>query len=327
MNVFDRYRTVFRSHGAPSVLEHEPLVLKPLAPGQVRVRNEAVGVNYIDTYFRSGLYPPPCLPSGLGTEGAGTVVECATGTQGFDVGDRVAYVQSALGAYATYHTVDQHRLVHLPDDISFTTAAGGLLKGLTVLCLFNQVSQPRPGDTVLFHAAAGGVGLLACQYARCRGIHLIGVVSSTAKAAQAEQAGAWATLLADESIADRARALTGGEGVRFVYDSVGRSTWRASLDATAARGHLISFGNASGPVENVALAELARAGSLTVSRPMLFDYISDSASLQALAETFFQCLRDGMDVHIGATFSLADAERAHVLLESRKATGSIVLIP
>lgn len=327
MNVCDRHGTLFRGYGAPSVLEYEPLVLEPLAPGQVRVRNQAIGVNYIDTYFRSGLYPPPGLPSGLGTEGAGTVVECAAGTEGFEVGDRVAYVQSALGAYATCHIVDQHRLVRLPDDIAFTTAAGGLLKGLTVLCLFNQVSQPQRGDTVLFHAAAGGVGLLACQYAKHHGIRLIGVVSSAAKAAQAEQAGAWATLLADEPIAERTRALTGGQGARFVYDSVGRSTWKASLGATAARGHLISFGNASGPVENVALAELAQAGSLTVSRPMLFDYISDSASLQALAEAFFQYLREGMDVQIGATFALADAERAHVLLESRKATGSIVLIP
>lgn len=327
MNVHHRHRTVFRSHGAPSVLERAPLALEPLAPGQVRVRNQAVGVNYIDTYFRSGLYPPPSLPSGLGTEGAGTVVELGPGTQEFEVGDRVAYVQSALGAYATYHAVDQQRLVRLPDDIDFTTAAGGLLKGLTVLCLFNQVSRPQRGDTVLFHAAAGGVGLLACQYARRQGIRLIGVVSSAAKAAQAKQAGAWATLLADEPIAERTRALTGGEGARFVYDSVGRSTWNASLGATAARGHLISFGNASGPVENVALAELARAGSLTVSRPMLFDYISDSASLRALAETFFQCVRDGMAVHIGATFALAEAERAHALLESRKATGSIVLIP
>lgn len=327
MNVCDSHKIIFRSHGAPSVLENEPLVLEALMPDQVRVRNHAIGVNYIDTYFRSGLYPPLDLPSGLGTEGAGTVVECGVDTQDFKVGDRVAYVQSALGAYATHHTVEKHRLVRLPDDISFTTAAGGLLKGLTVLCLFNQVSQPKRGDTVLFHAAAGGVGLLACQYAKRHGINLIGVVSSAAKAARAEQAGAWTTLLAEEPIAERARALTGGEGVRFVYDSVGRSTWKASLDATAARGHLISFGNASGPVENVALAELARAGSLTVSRPMLFDYISDLASLQTLAETFFHCLREGMDVHIGATFALADADRAHALLESRETTGSIVLIP
>jgi NADPH2:quinone reductase len=303
------------------------MAVNALGPGQVRIHNHAIGVNFIDTYFRSGLYPPPALPSGLGTEGAGTVIECADDVTRFRIGDRVAYVQSSLGAYATQHWVDQSRLVHLPDDISYVTAAGGLLKGLTTICLFNRVSQPKSGDTVLFHAAAGGVGLLACQYAKRKGIRLIGVVSTQAKAELARSAGAWTTLLAGDDIADQTRRLTGGKGVPFVYDSVGRSTWQASLNATASCGHIISFGNSSGPVENVALAQLARAGSLTVSRPILFDYISDSAVLQSYAEEFFQCLREGMKVQVGATLSLAEAERAHTLLESRNTTGSIVLIP
>lgn len=327
MNASDMQRVVFRSHGSPSVLEHESLTLTPLKPGQVRVRNQAIGVNFIDTYFRSGLYPPPGLPSGLGTEGAGTVVECAVDVSCLQVGDRVAYVQSALGAYSTHHVVDQHRLVQLPDDISCTIAAGGLLKGLTTLCLFNQVSQPKSGDTVLFHAAAGGVGLLACQYARRQGIRLIGVVSNASKAALARSAGAWATLLVHEDIAERTRQLTDGKGARFVYDSVGRATWQASLSATASRGHLISFGNASGAVENVALAELARAGSLTVSRPILFDYIRDSTALQVAAQAFFQCLREGLEVNVGEIFALSQAQQAHFLLESRNTTGSIVLVP
>ncbi|MCL1476715.1 quinone oxidoreductase [Marinobacter sp. M3C] len=327
MNDTDAQRVVFRSHGSPSVLEFESLTLKPLELGQVRVRNQAIGVNFIDTYFRSGLYAPPALPSGLGTEGAGTVVECAEDVQQFQPGDRVAYVQSTLGAYSTHHCLDQRHLVHLPDDISFTAAAGGLLKGLTTLCLFNQVSRPKSGDTVLFHAAAGGVGLLACQYARSKGVRLIGVVSNEAKAEQARSAGAWETVLTGENIAEKVRHLTGGKGARFVYDSVGRSTWRSSLDATASCGHLISFGNASGPVVNVALAELARAGSLTVSRPILFDYISDPAALQAAALEFFQWLREGLNVRVGATYALNEAEQAHLLLESRNTTGSIVLVP
>ncbi|PTT25145.1 quinone oxidoreductase [Pseudomonas sp. HMWF021] len=327
MKTDDAMRVIFRSHGSPSVLEHQSLAINPLGPGQVRIRNHAIGVNFIDTYFRSGLYPPPALPSGLGTEGAGTVIECAEDVTQFRIGDRVAYVQSSLGAYATQHCVDQGRLVHLPDDISFKTAAGGLLKGLTTICLFNRVSQPKSGDTVLFHAAAGGVGLLACQYARRKGIRLIGVVSTEAKAELARSAGAWATILATDDVAAQTRQLTGAKGVKFVYDSVGRATWQASLNATAACGHLISFGNSSGPVENVALAQLARAGSLTVSRPILFDYISDSAELRSYAQEFFQCVREGIKVQVGATLSLSQAERAHELLESRHTTGSIVLIP
>lgn len=327
MNTDDVLQVIFRSHGSPSVLEHLSSTVNPLGPGEVRIRNHAIGVNFIDTYFRSGLYPPPALPSGLGTEGAGTVIECAEDVTQFRIGDRVAYVQSSLGAYATQHCVDQGRLVHLPDDISFTAAAGGLLKGLTTICLFNRVSQPKSGDTVLFHAAAGGVGLLACQYAKRKGIRLIGVVSTEAKAELARSAGAWATILAGEDIADQTRQLTAGKGVKFVYDSVGRSTWQASLDSTASCGHLISFGNSSGPVENVALAQLARAGSLTVSRPILFDYISDPVALQSYAEEFFQCVREGMKVQVGETLPLLEAERAHELLESRNTTGSIVLIP
>lgn len=327
MNTDDALRVIFRSYGSPSVIEYESSKGNPLGPGEVRVRNHAIGVNFIDTYFRTGLYPPAALPSGLGTEGAGTVIECAADVTHFRIGDRVAYVQSALGAYATQHCVHQDRLVPLPDDISFTTAAGGLLKGLTTICLFNRVSEPKDGDTVLFHAAAGGVGLLACQYAKRKGIRLIGVVSTETKAELARSTGAWATILAGEDIADQTRQLTGGKGAKFVFDSVGRSTWHASLNSTASCGHLISFGNSSGPVENVALAQLARAGSLTVSRPILFDYISDPVELRCYAEEFFQCLREGLKVHVGAALSFLEAERAHELLESRATTGSIVLIP
>ncbi|MGC7838875.1 quinone oxidoreductase family protein [Pseudomonas wayambapalatensis] len=314
-------------HGGPEALRLGDTAIDAITGTEVLVRNHAIGVNYIDTYFRSGLYPPPALPSGLGTEGAGVVIAVGADVHDFVVGDRVAYVQSALGAYSTYHVVDQAKLVPLPADISFDIAAGGLLKGLTAVALLTRVAAPTRDDTVLFYAAAGGVGSLACQLAARRDIKLIGVVSSTAKADLICNLGAAHAVLADSDFTSTVRVLTHGKGANVVYDSVGRTTWSKSLASVSRLGHIVSFGNASGPVEGVNLADLAKAGSVTVSRPILFDYIADARSLRSLAAELFDEIRHGLQVRIGACLPLEQAADAHRLLESRSSTGSVILRP
>jgi NADPH:quinone reductase len=314
-------------HGGPEALRLGETAVDALTGTEVLVRNHAIGVNFIDTYYRSGLYQPPTLPTGLGTEGAGVVIAVGAQVRDVAVGDRVAYVQSGLGAYSTCHVVDQAKLVILPDDISFDIAAGGLLKGLTALALLTRVAAPTQDDTVLFHAAAGGVGSLACQLAARRQIRLIGVVSSAAKAKLACNLGAAHALLADSDFPSTVRLLTHGKGANVVYDSVGRATWSKSLASVSRLGHIVSFGNASGPVEGVNLADLAKAGSLTVTRPILFDYIADARSLRSLAAELFDEIRQGLEVQIGACFPLEQAADAHRLLEGRSSTGSIILRP
>ncbi|MBS0911079.1 quinone oxidoreductase [Tatumella sp. JGM118] len=324
-------RIQYRRHGGPEVLEWTSFT--PPAPGdhEVVVENKAIGINYIDTYFRSGLYPPPSLPAGLGSEAAGIVVSTGRGVRRVSPGDRVVYAQSAAGAYSESHIVHEDRLAILPDAISFEQAAASFLKGLTVQYLLRQTYQIKAGETFLFHAAAGGVGLIACQWAKALGAKLIGTVGSAEKAEAARQAGAWATInYREEDIAARLSELTDGQKVPVVYDSVGKDTWQASLDCLQRRGLMVSFGNASGPVTGVDLGILTRKGSLFVTRPSLFGYITTPEELDAASHELFTLLASGAiktEVPENQKFALKDAALAHQQLESRATRGSCLLIP
>ncbi|AYC30881.1 NADPH:quinone reductase [Pseudomonas cavernae] len=322
-------RIQFAAHGGPEVLEY--VDYQPAAPGpqEVRVRNRAIGLNFIDTYYRSGLYQPPALPSGLGTEGAGEVEAVGSAVSGLKVGDRVAYATGPLGAYSELHVLPADKLVKLPAAIGFEQAAAVLLKGLTVQYLLRQTYEVQAGQTILWHAAAGGVGLLACQWAKALGVQLIGTVSSPAKAALAEANGAWATIdYSREDVCARVRELTAGKKCPVVYDSVGKDTWEISLDCVKPRGLLVSFGNASGPVTGVDLGILAQKGSLYVTRPSLFAYANSRESLQAMADELFGLLASGqLKVEIGQRYALADAAQAQTALASRQTTGSTILLP
>jgi len=322
-------RIQFRAHGGPEVLEY--VDYEPAAPGpnQVRVANQAIGLNFIDTYYRSGLYAPPALPSGLGSEGAGIVEAVGSDVTRFKVGDRVAYGSGPLGAYSQLHVLPQDNLVHLPDQISFETAAGVMLKGLTVQYLLRQTYELRGGETILFHAAAGGVGSLACQWAKALGVKLIGTVSSKEKAELAKANGAWATIdYSHENVAERVLALTDGKKVPVVYDGVGKDTWLTSLDSVAPRGLVVSFGNASGAVDGVNLGILAAKGSLYVTRPTLATYANNAENLQRMADELFEMIISGeLKVDISQRHALADAAKAQTELSARRTTGSTILLP
>lgn len=322
---------VFSALGGPEVLQYVDFTPAPLAANEVQVENRAIGLNYIDTYVRNGLYPPPALPSGLGSEAAGVVTRVGSNVSGISVGDRVVYAQAALGAYSEVHNVPAEKVAHLPDGISFEQAAASFLKGLTVRYLLRQTYQIQPGEIFLFHAAAGGVGQIACQWARALGAKLIGTVGSVEKAEVAKQAGAWAIInYREEVIAQRVMELTNGEKVRVVYDSVGQSTWEASLDCLQRRGLMVSFGNSSGPVTGVNLGILNQKGSLYVTRPSLYGYITNRQELEQAAADLFSMISSGkINVDVPATqqFPLRDASRAHQTLESRATRGSCLLIP
>ncbi|NMC23026.1 MAG: NADPH:quinone reductase, partial [Serratia sp.] len=263
-------RIQFSETGTPDVLQYVDYQPQDPQAGEVQVENKAIGINYIDTYVRSGLYPPASFPASLGTEAAGVVTKVGSAVTGIKPGDRVVYAQSALGAYSEIHNVPQEKIAILPDAISFEQAAASFLKGLTVYYLLRLTHKVQPGETILFHAAAGGVGLIACQWAKALGVKLIGTVGSDEKAERAKQAGAWATInYHKEDIATRVAELTNGEKVGVVYDSVGKDTFEKSLDSLKRRGLLVSFGNASGPVKGVDLAILNQKGSLFVTRPSL----------------------------------------------------------
>ncbi|MCC3702387.1 quinone oxidoreductase [Rouxiella badensis] len=323
-------RIQFSATGGPEVLEYVDFEPKDPAAGEVQVENKAIGINYIDTYVRSGLYPAP-LPSGLGSEAAGVVTKVGTGVSHIKVGDRVVYAQSSLGAYSEYHNVPAQKVAVLPEGISFEQAAASFLKGLTVQYLFRQTHKIKAGDIFLFHAAAGGVGLIASQWAKALGAKLIGTVGSDEKAALAKEAGAWATInYQTEDIAARVAELTQGEKVSVVYDSVGKSTWLASLDSLKRHGLLVSFGNASGPVKDVDLGILNQKGSLFVTRPSLNGYITTQEELAAASEELFSLIASDaikVDVKDAQKFPLSQARRAHETLESRATTGSSLLIP
>ncbi|OSN01635.1 quinone oxidoreductase [Lonsdalea populi] len=324
-------RIQFSSPGGPEVLELVDFLPAEPARNEVQIENRAIGVNFIDTYFRSGLYPAPSLPSGLGSEAAGMVVKTGADVTTLQAGDRVVYAQGGLGAYSQVHNVAADKVAKLPDAISFEQAAASFLKGLTVYYLLRKTYDVQPGETILFHAAAGGVGLIACQWAKALGVRLIGTVGSAQKAELAQQAGAWATInYQQEDIAQRVLALTEGKKVGVVYDSVGKATWQASLDCLQRRGLMVSFGNASGPVTGVDLGILNKKGSLYVTRPSLFGYITNREELEEASDALFSLIASGaisVEVPKAQTFALADARQAHLALESRQTQGSCLLIP
>jgi len=321
-------RIQFARTGGPEVLELLDVTPPAPGPGEVRVRNEAVGLNFIDIYFRTGLYPAPSLPSGLGTEGAGVVDAVGEGVTHLKPGDRVAYAQGPLGAYAEQHSLPANKVVVLPEGIDVETAAASMLKGLTVQYLMRQTHRLQAGETILWHAAAGGVGAIACQWARALGVKLIGTVSSPEKAALAERNGAWATIdYTQENVVERVRELTGGAMCDVVYDSVGKDTWETSLDCLKPRSLMVSFGNASGAVEGVNIGILNQKGSLFVTRPSLNGYADTRERLEAMTGELFEMLESGkLTVDIGQRYPLAEAGKAQQALQARQTTGSTILL-
>lgn len=324
-------RIEFHKHGGPDVLKAVEFTPVDPAENEIQVENKAIGINYIDTYIRSGLYPPPSLPSGLGTEAAGVVSKVGSKVTHIKAGDRVVYAQSALGAYSSVHNVPADKAAILPNAISFEQAAASFLKGLTVFYLLRKTYEIQPDEPFLFHAAAGGVGMIACQWAKALGAKLIGTVGSAQKAQIALQAGAWQVInYREESIVERVKEITGGKKVRVVYDSVGKDTWEVSLDCLQHRGLMVSFGNASGPVTGVNLGILNQKGSLYVTRPSLQGYVTNHRELTEASNELFSLIASGVikvDVAPGQTFALHDAQRAHEVLESRATQGSSLLIP
>lgn len=324
-------RIEFQKHGGPEVLKAVEFTPAAPAENEVQVENKAIGINYIDTYIRSGLYPPPVLPSGLGTEAAGVVSKVGSGVTQVKVGDRVVYAQSGLGAYSSVHNVLADKVAVLPNAISFEQAAASFLKGLTVFYLLRKTYEIKPDEMFLFHAAAGGVGLIACQWAKALGAKLIGTVGSAQKAQRALQAGAWQVInYSEENVVERVKELTGGKKVAVVYDSVGKDTWETSLDCLRRRGLMVSFGNASGPVTGVNLGILNQKGSLYATRPSLNGYVTNREELQEASNELFSLIASGVikvDVAESQKFALHDAQRAHEVLESRATQGSSLLIP
>jgi len=314
--------------GGPEVLDWEEVEVGDPGAGEVRLRHTAVGLNFIDTYHRSGLYPLE-LPSGLGSEAAGVIEALGDGVDGFEVGQRVAYTGRPPDAYSEARLIAADLLVPLPDAIGDETAAAAMLKGLTAWYLLKRSYPVRPGDTVLLHAAAGGVGLIAVQWAKHLGATVIGTVSTEAKAELARAHGCDHIVMADSGdLAGEVRRLTDGEGVAAVYDSVGRDTFYASLDSLRPHGVMVSFGNASGPVEPFAPLELAKRGSLYVTRPVLFDFISTREALLGAASELFEVIGSGaVKIEVNQRYPLADAAQAHRDLEARRTTGSTVLLP
>lgn len=324
-------RIEFSEHGGPEVLNAVEFTPNAPAENEVQVENKAIGINYIDTYIRSGLYPPPSLPSGLGTEAAGVVSQVGGNVKHVKAGDRVVYAQSGLGAYSSVHNVAADKVALLPAAISFEQAAASFLKGLTVYYLLRKTYEIKPGEPFLFHAAAGGVGLIACQWAKALGAKLIGTVGSAEKAQRALQAGAWQVInYREENIAERVKEITGGKKLPVVYDSVGKDTWEASLDCLQRRGLMVSFGNSSGPVTGVNLGILNQKGSLFVTRPSLYGYITTYDELKEASHELFSLIASGIikvDVAESQKYPLKEARRAHEILESRATQGSSLLIP
>ncbi len=313
--------------GGPDVLRWEAVEVGPPGAGEVRLRHTAIGLNFIDTYHRSGLYPLP-LPAILGSEGAGVVLEVGTGVTEVKPGDRVAYAGS-VGAYAEERLVTAHRLVPLPAEVDDRVAAAVMLKGMTAQYLLRRTHRVEAGETILLHSAAGGVGLIAAQWAKRLGATVIGTVSTDAKAALAREAGCdHVVVTSRESFVSRVREITGGAGVRVVYDAVGKDTFEGSLDCLSPLGLMVSFGNASGPVPPISPLLLAQKGSLFLTRPTLMTYTAKRDDLLSTASDLFSVIRSGeVKVRIDATFPLRDAEAAQVALEARRTTGSTVLLP
>ena len=314
--------------GGSDVMRCEDVAVTDPAPGEVRVRHAAVGLNFIDVYFRSGLYPMP-LPSGLGLEGAGVVEAVGEGVSEFRPGDRVAYAGGPLGAYSQVRCLPADRLLKLPERIDFQTAAAMMLQGLTSAYLLRSTYRVQPGDAVLIHAAAGGVGLIACQWAKALGATVIGTVSSEAKAELAKRHGCDHVIFyTREDVAKRVREITSGEGVAVVYDGVGKDTFIGSLDSLRMRGVMVSFGNASGPVPPIEPLLLSQKGSLYITRPVLWHYTARREDLLALGGELFEMVGSGkIKIEVNQTYALADVARAHGDLEARRTTGSTILLP
>ncbi|QIM50144.1 quinone oxidoreductase [Pusillimonas sp. DMV24BSW_D] len=315
-------------NGGPEVMQFVDVDVPVPAAGEITVRHESIGLNFIDVYYRTGLYKQ-ALPAGLGMEAAGVVEAVGEGVTHVAVGDRVAYACLPPGAYAERRTMPAEYVLKLPASIEFDTAAAMMLQGLTVQYLFRQTFVLQGGDTILFHAAAGGVGLIACQWARALGVTMIGTVGSDEKAALARKYGCTHTInYKTENIVERVKEITDGKGVPVVYDSVGKDTFYDSLDCLAPLGMMVSFGNASGPVPPFSLSELASRGSLFVTRPTLFSYARTRERLERMAADLFDVLETGkVAPMISARYSLSDVASAHADLESRATTGSILLKP
>ncbi|ALR77551.1 quinone oxidoreductase family protein [[Enterobacter] lignolyticus] len=319
----------FYETGGPQVLRYEDVTVGEPGPGEVRLRQVAVGLNYADTYFRNGTYPIP-LPSGMGVEASGVVEAIGAGVTNVAVGDRVTYTGflNTLGAYATERLIPAAPLIKLPDNITFETAAAMTMRGLTSAYLLRRIYNFRPGDSILLHAAAGGVGLIVAQWARLLGLTVIGTVSSEAKAEVARAHGCDYTInYSHEDVAQRVRTLTEGVGVNVVFDSVGKNTFMGSLDSLRRRGLMVCVGTASGPIPPFDPVLLAMKGSLHLTRPALADYIADPAEKAALAAELFDHVGSGrIRIDINQKYALQDAVKAHSDLESRKTTGSSIFV-
>jgi NADPH:quinone reductase len=315
------------TNGGPEVMKWEDVPTPEPGPGEALIKHHAVGLNYIDVYFRTGLYKAPSMPLIIGSEGAGTVTAIGAGVTVVKPGDRVAYA-GPMGGYATDRVVPADRLVKLPDSISFETGAAMMLQGMTAQYLVRRTHPVKAGETIVVHAAAGGVGLILCQWAKHLGATVIGVVSSEEKAAMARENGAAHTVIGASGLVAAVKKITGGAMVPVVYDSVGKDTWNASLDCLAPLGLMVSYGNASGPVPPFDLGVLGAKGSLFLTRPTLPTYTAKRADLEAVAADLFSVVTSGaVKIQVNQTFPLQDAAKAHIALESRQTTGSTVLIP
>ncbi|WP_321918499.1 quinone oxidoreductase family protein [Burkholderia cepacia] len=314
--------------GGPDVMKWVDVEVGEPKAGEVRIRQHAVGLNYIDVYFRTGLYPQP-LPGGLGMEAAGEVTAVGEGVTAFKAGDRVAYVGQPPGAYAQERVMPAERLVKLPDGIGYDDAASVMLQGLTAHYLLRRTYPVKAGDTILIHAAAGGVGLLVCQWAKALGATVIGTVGSDEKAELAKAHGCDHPIVyTRENFTQRVKEITNGAGVPVVYDSIGKDTYIGSLDCLAPLGYFVSFGNASGPLPAIDSKEFSSRGSLFFTRPTLFSYIAKRADLESAAAELFDVILSGkVKTSINQRYPLAEVGRAHADLESRKTTGSTILVP
>jgi NADPH2:quinone reductase len=316
------------AHGGPEVMKWEDVPTPEPGPNEVLVKQAAVGLNYIDVYVRTGLYKAPSMPITPGQEGAGTVAAVGAEVTEFAVGDRVAYGTGPAGAYATARVIGADRLVKLPPEIDFDTGAAIMLKGLTAQYLVRRTHPVKPGETILVHAAAGGVGLIMCQWAKHLGATVIGVVSTEEKAKLARANGAAHTIIGHANLAAEVKRITGGAMVPVVYDSIGKDTFTASLDCLQPLGLMVSYGNASGPVTGIDVGLLAAKGSLYLTRPTLATYAAKRADLLAATEDLFGVVASGaVKIAVNQRFPLSEAAAAHAALESRKTTGSTVLIP
>jgi NADPH2:quinone reductase len=316
------------AHGGPEVMKWEDVPTPEPGPNEVLVKHAAIGLNFIDVYVRSGLYKAPSMPITPGSEASGTVAAVGPGVTEFAVGDRVAYGTGPAGAYSNARVIGAERLVKLPPEIDFNTGAAIMLKGLTAEYLIRRTHKVQPGETILVHAAAGGVGLILCQWAKHLGANVIGVVSTEAKAELAHANGAAHTIIGHANLAAEVKRITGGAMVPVVYDSVGKDTFLASLDCLAPLGLMVSYGNASGPVTGIDVGLLAAKGSLFLTRPTLATYAAKRSELVAAADDLFGVVKSGVvKISVNQTFPLSEAAQAHAALESRRTTGSTVLIP